>query len=365
MTRKLAMVAVALVVVLAVAAVMLRKGANAAGGAPQAAGTTSTSAARQTPSDIDGLLAPIALYPDALLAQMLVSAQDPQNVVKLNDFLKKNSALKGTELQDAAVVEGFEPNFVALALFPQVVSTMASKLDWTTLVGQMFAADKAAVFASIQKLRAQAQNAGNLKTNAQQQVEVQKTSSGDQVIVIEPANPQIVYVPQYNPTVVYTQPATTTVVVEQNSGADAAAAAMIGFTAGIVIGSAVNNNYYYGPYGWHGGAYMYNDAWDDYWDNREDAREDWADHREDLSENRSDAVKERSENRSDVAKERTDQRTDRQQNRTENRPEGTAASTRSTERTGSTQARGYGDGSKAQAAKESRGSGASTDAFSG
>jgi hypothetical protein len=285
----------------------LRKGADAAGGAPQAAGA---SAARQTPSDIDGLLAPVALYPDALLAQILMSAQDPQNLVKLNDFLKANTALKGTELQDAAVVQGFEPNFVALALFPQVVTMMVSKLDWTTLVGQMFAADKTAVFASIQKLRAQAQTAGNLKSNPQQQVEVQKTSAGEQVIVIEPTNPQIVYVPQYNPTVVYTQPATTTVVVEQNSGADAAAAAMIGFTAGIVIGSAVNNNYYYGPYGWHGGAYMYNDAWDDYYDHREDAREDWQDHREDLAEERGD----RRENA-------TEQRSDRVENRSENRPE--------------------------------------------
>ncbi len=74
---------------------------------------------------------------------------------------------------------------------------------------------------------------------------------------------------------------------------------MIGFTAGIAIGAAVNNNYYYGPYGWHGGAYMYNDAWDDYYDHREDAREDWMDHREDL-------VEERGDRREDLAEERGD-----------------------------------------------------------
>ena len=96
--------------------------------------------------------------------------------------------------------------------------------------------------------------------------------------------------PQYNPTVVYTQP-TTVVVQETSSSADAAVAGLIGFTAGIAIGAAIDNNYYYGPYGWHGGGYMYNDAWDDYYDHREDAREDWQDHREDLVENRSDRAK--------------------------------------------------------------------------
>jgi uncharacterized membrane protein YgcG len=324
----------------------------------------SARAARQGVS-LDQLLAPIALYPDQLLAQILISAGDPGKVTELDQWLKTQT-LKGSQLQDAAVKKGFEPSFVALATFPQVVTKMAADIKWTTQLGQAFVADRDSVFASIQRLRKQAKDVGTLKTTAQQEVTTKTTSGGGEVIVIEPANPQVVYVPQYNSQVVYTQaPTTSTVVIQEDNSDAAVAAGLIGFTAGIAIGAAFDNDYYYGPYGWHGGAYMYNDAWDDYWDNREDAREDWADHREDLSENRSDAVKERSENRSDVAKERTDQRTDRQQNRTENRPEGTAASTRSTERTGSTQARGYGDGSKAQAAKESRGSGASTDAFSG
>src|SRR4029079_16844001 len=90
-------------------------------------------------------------------------------------------------------------------------------------------------------------------------------------------------------TTVYTQPPTTTVVVQEDNDAEVAiAAGLIGFTAGIAIGAAMDNNYYYGPYGWHGGGYMYNDAWDDYADHREDAREDWADHREDLADERSD-----------------------------------------------------------------------------
>jgi uncharacterized protein DUF3300 len=294
---------------LVLVAVCLSLGCVASGGQAQPAPQT-----QQTPSDIDSLVAPIALYPDQLLAQILMCAGDPESVKNLDAFLKANPKLKGTELQDAALLKGFEPSFVALALFPDVVQRMAAKLDWTKLVGQVFVADRSIVFASIQKLRAQAHNVGTLKSNAQQQVETQTTSTGQEVIVIEPTNPQVVYVPQYNPTVVYTQaPPTTTVVVESSSSADAVAAGVIGFTAGIAIGAAVNNNYYYGPYGWHGGAYMYNDAWDDYYDAREDARDDWQDHREDLSEERGD----RRENTQE-------QRTERTETRNENRPESQA-----------------------------------------
>ncbi len=79
---------------------------------------------------------------------------------------------------------------------------------------------------------------------------------------------------------------------------------MIGFTAGIAIGAAMDNNYYYGPYGWRGGGYMYNDAWDDYYDNREDAREDWQDHREDLADERGDRASDAREQRDRTAADR-------------------------------------------------------------
>jgi hypothetical protein len=328
------------------------------------------------PSDIDSLVAPIALYPDQLLAQILVCAGDPASVKKLNDFVKANPKLKGTELQDAALLDNFEPSYVALVLFPDVVSKMAARLDWTTLLGQVFTADRSIVFASIQKLRAQAKSVGTLKSTPQQQVATQTTSAGEQVIVIEPTNPQVVYVPQYNSTVVYTQAptTTTTVVVEKDSSADAAVAAgIIGFTAGIAIGAAVNNNYYYGPYGWHGGgAYMYNDAWDDYYDRREDAREDWQDHREDLA-----------DERGDRAGNAQEQRTERQENRTENRPEsqaqrdqrkteaqGKADQKRAEGQSATTQSRGSGSAdARGASAKGERAtaerSGTKSDAFSG
>ena len=233
-----------------------------------------------TADELDRLLAPVALYPDQLLAQMLLCAANPAKVAAFDEWLASHQSATGTALQDAARASGFEPSFVALALFPEVVQTMAGRLDWTTKLGEAFAADRSAVFASIQRLRAKARDAGTLKTTPQQEVETKTTSSGQQVIVIEPANPQVVYVPQYDSQVVYTQPATSSTVViqkEDDDDAEAAVAGLIGFTAGVAIGAAMDNNYYYGPYGWHGGAYMYNDAWDDWYDDREDAREDWYD----------------------------------------------------------------------------------------
>ena len=280
---------------------------------------------------LDQLLAPIALYPDQLLAQMLMSATDAAKVAELDKWLKDNQKLKGTQLQDAAVKAGFDASYVALTLFPEVVAKMADQIAWTKVLGQAFTSDRSAVFASIQKLRQQAKNVGTLKSSAQQEVQTKTTSSGQEVIVIEPANPQIVYVPQYNTEVVYTQAPTTVVVVEEDDDADEAiAAGLIGFTAGIAIGAAIDNSYYYGPYGWHGGGYMYNDAWDDYYDHREDAREDWQDNREDLVEERGDRAENRSEQRTDRVESTQEQRTDRQQTRQENRPESQAQRTERT-----------------------------------
>ena len=347
-----------------------------------AAGAQAAQAAPLPTGTLDELLAPIALYPDSLLAQMLMSATDAAKITELDKWLKANEKLKGTPLQDAAVKAGFEPSFVALTLFPQVVAKMADQIAWTKVLGQAFTADRSAVFASIQKLRQQAKNVGTLKSSPQQEVETKTTSSGQEVIVIEPTNPQVVYVPQYNTEVVYTQAPTTVVVVEEdNDSSEAVAAGLIGFTAGIAIGAAMDNNYYYGPYGFHGGGYMYNDAWDDYYDHREDAREDWQDHREDLNEERGDRAENRSEQRTERTGTTQEQRTERSQTRQENRPEGQAQRTersgqaqgaatqsatsqaKASGRTGSAEARGYGDGSKSQAAPK-RDSGGS-DAFSG
>ena len=352
-------------------------GGTAPAGAPAAA------TAPLPTGTLDQLLGPIALYPDQLLAQMLMSATDPSKITELDKWLNAEQKLKGTQLQDAAVKAGFDASYVALALFPDVVARMADQIAWTRVLGQAFTSDRSAVFATIQKLRLQAKNVGTLKSSPQQAVETRTTSAGQQVIVIEPANPQIVYVPQYNTEVVYTQAPTTVVVVEEDDdAAEAIAAGLIGFTAGIAIGAAMDNNYYYGPYGWHGGGYMYNDAWDDYYDAREDARDDWQDHREDLVEERSDRAENASEQRTERRSSTQEQRTGRQETRQENRPDtqtqradrttpsqrtstqSAASQAPRADRTGSAEARGYGDGSRSQAAKPAQ-QRSSSDAFGG
>jgi hypothetical protein len=353
--------------------VLVLAAASVAREAPSAQAGTPAAKPVLKPEELDRLLAPVALYPDQLLAQMLLSASNPGKVAALNEWLASHQTQKGSELQDAATKSGFEPSFVALVLFPQVVAAMAEQLDWTTRLGQAFAADRTAVFASIQRLRATAKNAGKLKSTPQQDVETRTTSSGQQVIVIEPANPQVVYVPQYNAQTVYTQPTSTTVVVEESDNDAAVAAGLIGFTAGIAIGAAIDNDYYYGPYGWRGGgAYMYNDAWDDWDDHREDVRDDWQDHREDLVDERGDRREDLADERGDRAGTTQQQRTDRQQTRQENRPESQAQrEQRRTEAQSAAQARPSGTSQEArgysrdtsQTTRER--SGTRSDAFSG
>jgi Protein of unknown function (DUF3300) len=189
---------------------------------------------------LDQLLAPIALYPDALLAQVLACATSPQQVTDMNNWMRQNTQLQGTPLQDAANQQGFDASFVALALFPDVINMLATNIDWTTEVGTAFLSDQKGVMDSVQGLRAQAQTAGNLKTTPQQEV-VTENKGGQQIIVIQPANPQVVYVPVYNPQTVY---------VAAPPAVSPTVAALMGFGLGIAIGASINNNYYYSPYGW-------------------------------------------------------------------------------------------------------------------
>ncbi|HTY61673.1 MAG TPA: DUF3300 domain-containing protein [Acidobacteriota bacterium] len=202
---------------------------------------TGATAAEQ---DLDKLLAPVALYPDSLLAQVLACATSPDQLTEVNKWLEQNKNLQGTQLQDAANAKGFDASFIAMVLFPDVLTLMGKNIEWTTEVGKAFLSDQKGVLDSVQRLRAQAQAAGNLKTTAQQTVTTQKQDA-QQVIVIQPANPQVVYVPVYDTKTVYSAPP------PDNSG-NVAAAALIGFGLGIAIAAAVHDDYYYGPYGWGG-----------------------------------------------------------------------------------------------------------------
>ena len=200
---------------------------------------------------LDKLLAPIALYPDALLAQVLACATSPQQVTEINKWLEQNKGLQGSQLQDAATKQGFDASFAALVLFPDVLAMMGKNMEWTEEVGKAFLSDQTNVLAAVQRLRAQAQAAGNLKTNAQQTVTTEK-KDGTQVIVIQPTNPQVVYVPVYNTQTVYVQAPPPP--PQQTSSSNAAAAGLIGFGLGIIVGAAIADNHYcYGAWGmsWH------------------------------------------------------------------------------------------------------------------
>lgn len=221
-------------------------------GMPLAAGFVApTDAVAQTPAKVsnqqlDSLTAPIALYPDALLAQVLMAATFPQDVTAAAAWSKANSQYKGDDAVKAVASEPWDPSVQSLVAFPQVLATMASKPDWVTQIGNAFLAQPDDVMDSVQRLRKQAQSAGNLKTSEQQKVIVEQST-----IQIVPANPQVVYVPTYNPTVVYgawPYPAYPPVYVPPPPGY----AIATGFMTGLAFGAGVAvANSLWGGFNWN------------------------------------------------------------------------------------------------------------------
>jgi hypothetical protein len=156
-------------------------------------------AAQMLPQDqLDALLAPIALYPDQLLTQILMASTYPLEVVEAARFVQQNPGLKGNALDDALKTKNWDPSVQSLAAFPQVLTMMNDKLDWTQQLGDAFLANQQQVMDTVQSLRARARSAGNLRSTPQQRV-----IDEDSAIVIEPAQPDYVYVPVYNPLVIY------------------------------------------------------------------------------------------------------------------------------------------------------------------
>jgi hypothetical protein len=194
-------------------------------------------------SDLDALLAPIALYPDALVAQILGAATYPDQVEAADTFVKSNYNLSGDALIQAASDQDWDPAVMALLQFPSVLDKLSKNLGWTSALGDVSANQQADVMAAIQRMRAKAYAAGNLKSGEQ----IKVTQESPQVIVIQPANPQIVYVPTYNPTVVYGAPVTT----PGYSSGDVAAVAVLSFGVGIAVGAMINSSSCgWGYYGW-------------------------------------------------------------------------------------------------------------------
>ena len=168
---------------------------------------TTTDEAPKIPNDqLDSLVAPIALYPDAMLAQTLAASTYPLEVMQLDQWMDKNKNLKDKALADAVAKQPWDPSVQSMAAFPDVVQRMAENIQWMTDVGNAVLAQQKDVMDAVQRMRAKAQGTGNLKTGSEQKVETKTTQSGQQVIVVEQANPEAVYVPSYDPAVVYGAP---------------------------------------------------------------------------------------------------------------------------------------------------------------
>ena len=173
--------------------------------APQAQSQeTTTEEAPKIPNDqLDSLVAPIALYPDAMLAQTLAASTYPLEVMQLDQWMDKNKNLKDKALADAVAKQPWDPSVQSMAAFPDVVQRMAENIQWMTDVGNAVLAQQKDVMDAVQRMRAKAQGTGNLKTGSEQKVETKTTQSGQQVIVVEQANPEAAYVPSYDPEIVY------------------------------------------------------------------------------------------------------------------------------------------------------------------
>jgi hypothetical protein len=216
--------------------------------------------------ELQQLVAPIALYPDALVAQALAAATFPDQVAAAASWLQQNSSLTGKNLEQAIDAQPWDPSVKALTQFSSVLGNLAKNLSWTSALGEAYHTQAADVMSAVQVLRAKALAAGNLKSSSQLVVK----QESPQIIVIQPANPQVVYVPVYNPTVVYGYAYVTPGYVYVGPPPPPAGAAVLAFGVGIMVGAMMSSSWGYSYWGcnWHsttvvyrGGAYYGNSAW--------------------------------------------------------------------------------------------------------
>lgn len=172
----------------------------------------STSEAVFSPEELDQMLAPLALYPDSLLAQVLMATTYPGNVADAASWSMEHPDANGDDAVRQVADQPWDPSVQSLVAFPAVLATLGQDPAWVQRVGDAFLAQPDAVMDSVQRLRGKAKEAGNLESNEQQKVSIQPANSAPptdvqqapaQTIIIEPADPQVVYVPSYNPSVVY------------------------------------------------------------------------------------------------------------------------------------------------------------------
>src|SRR5215469_8910355 len=240
-----------------------------------------TQSAVPTAEQLYQLVAPIALFPDNLLAQVLAASTYPDQVSAAYEWLQQNHNLQGQQLAEAVNTQPWDPSVKGLTQFSDVLTQMATNLSWTSALGDDYFNVPQSVMNAVQVMRQRAYQAGNLKSNQQQNVTVQNqepgsaapapASSGEpqvtvvqsppQTIIIQPAQPEVVYVPTYNPTVVYGAP--VPVYPGYSTGA-MVATSLISFGVGVAVGAAVSNNSCCGwgwnswNCGWHNNTVVYN-----------------------------------------------------------------------------------------------------------
>jgi Protein of unknown function (DUF3300) len=196
------------------------------------------------PDQLDSLVAPIALYPDPLLAQTLAASTYPLEIIQLQQWLTKNPVLKDKALADAVAKEPWDPSIQALAALPDVVKRLADDIQWTTDLGNAFLAQQGEVMDAVQRMRKKAEDTGNLKTTEQQKVET-RVIENKSVIVVEQSDPQVVYVPSYDPVVVYGPAVYPYPPIYYPPAGYYAAGVAISFGMGVMMGA-----FWSGGWGW-------------------------------------------------------------------------------------------------------------------
>lgn len=154
--------------------------------------------AKYREEELAQMLAPIALYPDALLSQVLMASTYPLEVIEADRWVRRNPELKDKSLEAALLSEAWDPSVKALCHFPSILALMSERITETTNLGNAFLAQEAEVMDMVQELRAKANAQGNLTTTSEQKVIVEK-----ETIIIEPADPRVIYVPYYDPFYIY------------------------------------------------------------------------------------------------------------------------------------------------------------------
>jgi hypothetical protein len=212
---------------------------------PQSQPDTSTQIAAKIPSDqLDALVAPIALYPDPMLAQTLAASTYPLEVIQLYQWMERNKNLKDKELADAVMKQPWDPSIQALAGLPDVVKRLAEDIQWTTDLGNAFLAQQSDVMDAVQRMRKKAQAKGNLESGEQIKVET-KVIESKEVIIVEQANPQVVYVPSYDPVIVYGPPVYPYPPIYYPPYGYYAAGMAVSFGVGVAMGA-----FWSGGWGW-------------------------------------------------------------------------------------------------------------------